>query len=64
MTEYRLFRCLVCGFEYDEAQAGQRKASIPAPCGRHPRRLVVPRLRRREGRFRHDRDRPAMSCAF
>ncbi len=29
MTEYRLFRCLVCGFEYDEAQGWPEEGIDP-----------------------------------
>lgn len=33
MTDYKLFVCMQCGFEYDEAKAGPRTASPRVPAG-------------------------------
>jgi AcrR family transcriptional regulator/rubredoxin len=60
--DYKLFVCVQCGFEYDEAKGWPEDGIAPGTrWARHPRGLELPGLRRSEIRLRDGRGRPAMS---
>ena len=45
-TAYRLYECMVCGFQYDEAEGWPPGRYRPRhPMGGHPRGLDLPQLR-------------------
>ena len=58
----KTWQCLVCGWIYEEAEGWPDEGIAPRhPLGGDPRRLVLPRLRSRQGGLRNDRDHPCLS---
>ncbi len=60
--DYKLFVCVQCGFEYDEAEGLARGRHHPGhSLGRHPRGLELPGLRRGQVGLRDGRDCPPVT---
>jgi len=63
MSDYKLFQCVQCGFEYDEALGCRRTASRRHQVGRHFRGLELPGLRRCKVGLHHGGGGPRVSSA-